>query len=80
MKHLLAKLRKEHEDCEEEHDRACGALDCYLHDDVAMVHMWRVQSANTELLLALSEAVLHHLEMHHGGSGTMPMSSSYKNV
>lgn len=82
MKHLLENLRKELDCCETEHDQACGALECHSHDDPAMVHMWRVQSANTELLVALAEAVLHHLEMHHGHTGGhMPMSAtSFKNV
>lgn len=78
MKHLLEKLKKEVDDCEEDHDKACGALSSHVHYDPAMVHMWQVMSANTELLVALAEAMHRHLEMHHCG-GAMPMGG-YKNI
>ena len=74
MKHHLEKLTAKPDACHKTHSEALNVLSEVEHDDPAIVQIWQVLSANTELLCAVAACLHHHLaESHQSGDGMRKM-------
>lgn len=59
-----------------DHDHAEDILEDHSHHDPAIVCLWEVLSANTELLIAMAE-VLHH---HHSATVHAPQMPAQRSA
>lgn len=72
MKEKLENLMAALHEARVEHDNAEDILEDHSHHDPAIVCLWEVLSANTELLVAIAEVLHAHVDYHHDMHGHNP--------